>query len=101
MKPQVIAAPNREFWARVFAASYRRSGSWTLKAVCEAIGLVDEASNERLRRWAKAGTVPPAPTIKRISLALEIPIEELLDPIEPEGLTANPTTGCYLHAKCA
>lgn len=101
MSYQSHAAVSREFWARVFGASYRRTGSWTLGGLCEAIGLTDDASNERLRRWAKAGTVPPLPTIKRISLALEIPIQELIDPIEPEGLAGDNLTGCYLHAKCA
>jgi len=101
MKPQVIAAPNREFWARVFAASYRRSGSWTLKALCQGLGLLDDASEERIRRWAKEARVPPLGFIKRISLALEIPLEELIDPIEPEGLAGDNLTGCYLHAKCA
>jgi transcriptional regulator with XRE-family HTH domain len=95
---------SREFWARVFGASYLKTGSWTLKALCEATGLTNEASNERLRRWAGDGKPPPAATINRFALALGIPVQELMALIpaedEDEAVEAN-LTERYVHGNCA
>ena len=110
MSAEAYAAPmsylsydgvSREFWARILVALYRKTGSTRIPELAALIGTTDEAGIQRLYRWKQKEIVPPVPTCKAIAFALGIPLEELLDPVKPEGLAGDNLTGCYLHAKCA
>ena len=93
-----------EFWARVLGGAYLKTGIMGLKGLCEGLGVSDEAGVQRYRRMVDEKKSPKAATVKRVHLALGIPLEELMALIPPEDdylAEANPTTGCYLHAKCA
>jgi len=93
-----------EFWAKVLAVAYLKTGISGQKGIRKALALTNEADDQRYRRMIEKKDSPKAATVKRVHLALGISLEELMDLIPPEedDLTAaNPTTGCYLHAKCA
>jgi len=104
MSYQSHAPDAPEFWARLAAAAYLKTGTLGLQGLCQALGVNDEAGEQRYRRMTDEQKSPPAATVKRAHLALGIPLDELmaLIPAEDdyEAVEAN-LTERYVHGNCA
>jgi len=101
MSGKSYSGVSREFWARVLVALYRKMGTVMIPDLAALMGTTDEASIQRLYRWKKKQIVPPVPTCKAIAFAVGVPLEELLAPVEPEGLASDLITERYQHGNCA
>jgi hypothetical protein len=77
---------SREFWALVVSALYKKTGDSSVRSLAATLAMEpsDKVGEQRLRNMIRASRVPPVPGCKRIALALDIPLMELLDTVPIE-----------------